>query len=145
MYLKNIELNSPYLEIESNVPQNAIHLAWHMPGRLHPDYYACDLTTDVLSQGHSSRLYKALVRDKQLFTSLNSYILGSIDPGLVIISGMLSPGVKHDEARNAILEIVESLYVTPPSDDELEKVQNKFEAHHMLAETNALSRAMHLA
>ncbi len=134
-----------YLEIEGNFPQNAIHLVWHMPGRLHSDYYACDLTSDVLSQGHSSRLYKALVRDQQLFTSLNAYIMGSIDPGLIVVSGMLANGINHDNARKAILEVMEGLHAKPPNDEELEKVKNKFEANHILGETNVLSRAMNLA
>jgi predicted Zn-dependent peptidase len=137
--------NSPrYVEIESDVPQDAIHLAWHMPGRHHPDYYACDLTTDVLSQGHSSRLYKTLVRDKQLFTSVNAYIMGSIDPGLIVISGMIAPGVSHDMARDSIYEVLDGLITNQPEGEELAKVKNKFEAHHVFGETNALSRAMSL-
>ncbi len=137
--------NSPrFLEIESDVPQDAIHMAWHMPGRLHPDYYACDLATDVLSQGHSSRLYKALVRDRQLFTSVNAYIMGSIDPGLIVISGMIAPGVSHDAARDSIYDVLEGVKINRPEGAELEKVKNKFEAHHVLGETNALSRAMSL-
>lgn len=131
--------------IHANVPQQALHLAWHMPGRLHPDYPAYDLCTDILSQGQSARLQLELVRKRQLFTSINCYLLGSIDPGLVVVSGMLTQGTNHDVAKAAVLEVLHRLASDGCTAEELQKVQNKFAANHMLSEVNVLSRALNLA
>ena len=46
---------------ESNVPMDALYLAFHMPARNHKDYYAIDLLSDVLGNGRSSRLYLSLI------------------------------------------------------------------------------------
>src|SRR5690606_9719843 len=74
-------------EVSAAVPADAFYKAWHMPGRFHDDYYACDLLSDILSRGQSSRLYQKLVKEKEIFTSISSFVMGSIDPGLLVVSG----------------------------------------------------------
>ncbi len=128
-----------------NVPQNALHMAWHMPGRMDPDYHAADLITDVLGQGNSSRLQKILVKEKQLFTSFNLYVLGSRDPGLMVASGMLVAGVEHQEGKDAILTAILEFLEKGPEARELERVKNRYEMNHVLPELTVLSKAMNLA
>lgn len=128
-----------------DVPQRAIYLAWLMSDRKDEDYYKFDLLSDVLGNGKSSRLYQALVREKELFTQVGAYITGSIDQGLIVVSGMLSEGVDHDTARNAILDQVAKLAEEPPTERELTKVKNKVLAQKALSETGALSKAMNLS
>mgnify|MGYP000940784392 CR=1 FL=1 len=83
------------LTVEAKVPANALYKTYHMPGRFHPDYYAVDLLSDVLSRGQSSRMFNQLVKEQELFTSISSYVMGSIDPGLFVISGRLQEGVEQ--------------------------------------------------
>src|SRR5688572_3737649 len=73
--------------VEAKVPANALYKSYHMPGRFHEDYYAADLLSDVLSRGHSSRMYNQLVKEKEIFTSISSFVMGTIDPGQLVISG----------------------------------------------------------
>jgi zinc protease len=54
------------LDVEANVPADALYKTYHMPGRFHDDYYAADLLSDILSRGQSSRLYQKLVKEKEL-------------------------------------------------------------------------------
>jgi predicted Zn-dependent peptidase len=128
-----------------DVPQRALYMAWLMSDRNHDDYYKYDLLSDVLGNGKSSRLYQALVREKELFTQVGAYITGSIDQGLVVVSGMLSEGVDHDTAREAILDQIAKLAEEPPTERELTKVKNKVLAQKALSETGALSKAMNLS
>ncbi len=72
-----------FLEVKAKVPANAFYKAWHMPGRFHKDYYAIDLLSDILGRGQSSRLYQKLVKEKEIFTSISSFVMGTIDPGLL--------------------------------------------------------------
>jgi len=39
-----------------------------MPARLHFDYHASDIISDILGRGHSSRLYNRLVKEREVFT-----------------------------------------------------------------------------
>jgi zinc protease len=45
------------LDVSAKVPANALYKTYHMTGRFDKDFYAADLLSDVLSRGHSSRLY----------------------------------------------------------------------------------------
>ncbi|MBV6655551.1 MAG: insulinase family protein, partial [Mameliella sp.] len=55
---------------EANVPVDALYLAFHMPSRDQRDYYVVDLISDVLSNGSSSRLYRRLLKEQQLFSTI---------------------------------------------------------------------------
>lgn len=128
-----------------DVPQRALYMAWLMSDRKDEDYYKFDLLSDVLGNGKSSRLYQKLVIEKETFTQVGAYIMGSIDRGLLVVSGMLSEGVDHNEAREAILDELAHLAKEPPTERELTKVKNKVLAQKALSETGALSKAMNLS
>ena len=87
------------LTVERNVPLDSLFMAYHMPAHCHPDYYAFDILSDVLSNGRSSRLNQRLVQQKQLFSSIDAYISGSVDAGLFHISGKPSAGVTLEQAE----------------------------------------------
>jgi zinc protease len=130
---------------EAKVPANALYKTFHMPGRFHADYYACDLLSDILSRGESSRLYQALVKDKELFTSLSSFVMGSIDPGLLVISGRLQQGVDLLEAEKEVDAILQKVITEGVTEAELQKVKNQSEASLEFGEVEVINRAMNLA
>ncbi len=132
-------------EVVADVPQSAVYFAWPMADRYSDDYPATDLLTDILSRGKSARLYKALVADRELFTSISCYITGSIDPGLLVISGMLNEGKSFDAVKDAVMAEVEKLISAEVGESELEKVKNKFESQHVFSEISAINKAMNLA
>ncbi len=57
--------------VEANVPVDAIYLAFHMGARDERHFYPVDLLSDVLSNGQSSRLYRRLLKEKQLFSAID--------------------------------------------------------------------------
>ena len=130
---------------EANVPVDAIYLAFHMPARTDPDYYIVDLISDVLSNGNSSRLYRRLLKEQQLFTSIDCYVSGSIDPGLLIIEGKPAEGNKKEKASEAIWKELEQLKAEPIPEQELQKVKNKAESTLVFSELSALNKAINLA
>ncbi|HQI88752.1 MAG TPA: insulinase family protein, partial [Tenuifilum sp.] len=119
--------------------------AYHMCNRMHPDYPAVDLLSDLLSNGRSSRLYQRLVKEKQLFSSVNAYITGDVDEGLFILTGQLYNSTTFEEAEEALTREVEELKNTLVDANELEKVKNKFEANFLFEQENVLNNAMNLA
>ena len=133
------------LKVERDVPSNAIYKAYKMCNRIHPDYFATDLLSDILSLGDSSRLYKSLIKEQKLFSDINAYVMGSSDDGLFVISGNLSDGVSFDDAENAIIKELETIKSTNLTDTELQKVKNKQESSREFSETSVLTKAMNLA
>ena len=132
------------LEVERHVPNNALYKAWVMCDRWSADYYVYDMISDVLSNGHSSRLYRRLVQEEPLFTEINAYITGEMDPGLFVVSGKLQDGVSVQEAERAIAEEIEKLQRQPIEALELEKVANKFENTFVYSQYKTADRAHNL-
>ncbi len=133
------------LSVERNVPLDALFMAFHMCRRDDPDYYAFDILSDILSNGRSSRLNLRLVQERKLFSSIDAYISGSRDAGLLHIGGKPSPGVSLDEAEAAVRAELEQLRRELVDDRELEKVKNKFEATQIFGNLNYLNVATNLA
>lgn len=133
------------LVFEDDVPLNVIFKAFHMPGRSDDNYYAIDLLSDVLSRGHSSRLHVELVKNQRLFTELNAYVTGEIEPGLFVVTGKLNDEVTYEQAEKAIDVELEKLKTELVSDSELEKVKNKVETTHVYSEMDLGSKALELA
>ncbi|HYC87190.1 MAG TPA: pitrilysin family protein [Chryseosolibacter sp.] len=133
------------LEIEADVPASALYKCYHMPGRFHSDYYAVDLLSDVLSRGHSSVLYQKLVKEKEIFTSVSSFVTATIDPGLLVINGRVKNGVQLRDAEAQVDEIVNEIVRHGVAASELEKVQNQAYSTLEFGEVEVMNRAMNLA
>lgn len=149
-YQRNIPPEPPQTEprrlvVEAEVPAPAIYMAFHMPGRLDSGYYAVDLVSDVLSRGTSSRLYQNLIKEQALFSEVNAYVTGSIDPGLFVVEGKPLPGISLEAAEQAIWEQLEQLRTELVSEYELEKVKNKIESTMAFSTLSILDKAMSLA
>jgi zinc protease len=130
--------------VERDVPSDVIYKAWHVCPRMDDDFYTLDLLTDLLAGGESGRLYSSLVRDKKLFSDINAYLTGEIDPGLMIINGKLMNGVSFEEAEKSINEIISDLKQEMIPEDEMQKLRNKFEASSTFSNTNIQNKAMNL-
>ncbi len=131
--------------MQADVPLDAFYKTWHMAGRLENDYYSTDLVTDILSNGASSRLYQSLVKEKQLFSNLDCYHFGSVEPGLVAIEGKLVKGVELATAEAAVNEEIAKMKNEKISDKELEKVKNKTESTIAFEDMSVMNRANSLA
>lgn len=134
-----------FSEANVNVPANAFYKAWHMPGRFHPDYYAVDLLGDLLGRGQSSRLYQKLIREKEIFTSISSFVTGSIDPGLIVVSGRLKNGISLGDAEEEVESVIRDFQKDDTTKNELEKVKNQAESLLEFGEVEVINRAMNLA
>jgi zinc protease len=147
---RNLPMEAPqtlkrFLEVDANVPASAFYKAYHMPGRFHPDYYAIDLLSDILSRGQSSRLYQKLVKEKEIFTSISSFVMGTIDPGLLVINGRVKDGVKLKDAENEVSVIVDEIVRSGATEEELEKVKHQAYSTLEFGEVEVMNRAMNLA
>lgn len=133
------------ITVYRKVPYDAIYKAWHIRDRLSKDYYVSDLITDLLSGGKSSRLYQSLVKEKKIFSEINAFVTGDIDPGLLIIGGKIMDGINIEEADGEIIEIINSVEANKVGERELRKVQNRFETTILQGNANILNKAMGLS
>jgi zinc protease len=115
------------LVVSDRVELPRVYMAWHTPAIYQPGDAELDLAAHVLAGGKSSRLYKALVYDKQIAQSVTaeqySLSLGSV----FTIEATARPGNSALELEKVIDEEVAKLARTPPTEAELDRARNTFE------------------
>ena len=129
----------------ANVPVPAVFLAFRTPARVEKEFYSVDLLSDVLALGPSSRLYRRLLKERQLFSSIDAYVTANVDPGLLVIEGRPSDGVTIEDALAAIWGELEQLKNEAIEERELKKIQHRFESTLVFSETSVLNKAQNLA
>ncbi len=140
-----LQINARRKTIECNAPLNAIYLAFQMGGRDDKQFYIADLISDILGNGKSSRLYRKLVKDEEIFVHINAYITGTVDNGLLIIEGKIQKDISIQEAENLIWEQLEILKTECLENRELQKIKNSVESALIYSEISILNKAMNLA
>lgn len=149
-YVRNLPMEpkqseARYLDVEADVPLDAFFKTWHMASRLEKGYYAADLLSDILSGGGSSRLYQALVKERQVFSNVDCHHMGSVDTGLLTIEGKLVKGIRMEDAEKAVQEEVEKIKSELVNVNELEKVKNKTESMIAFEDMTVMNRTNSLA
>ncbi|MFB0496195.1 putative Zn-dependent peptidase [Mucilaginibacter sp. SG538B] len=131
--------------VTAKVPLNDVYIAFQMGARTDQDYYVVELLSDILSRGNSSRLYKSLIKEKQIFSEVHAYITGSLDKGMFVLEGKPLDGISIEQAETALWEELEKIKTEEIPADELTKVQNKTESTMIFSEMSLLDKAMNLA
>jgi predicted Zn-dependent peptidase len=134
-----------FLTLERDVPSDSLYKVWHIGQRNSMDFYTLDLITDLLAGGESGRLHTKLVREKKLFSEINAYLTGDIDPGLIIVQGKLMKGIDIQQAGEAVNKVIKGLLLNNGINEEMEKVKNKFESSTVFSNTSILNKAANLS
>ena len=134
-----------FMEVKADVPLDALYKCWHIYARTDDRYYTADLISDILSGGGSSRLYQSLVKEKQLFSNIECYHMGSTDAGIMVIEGKLVKGVDIKIADDAVNEELKKLQQSGITAAELEKVKNKTESAMAFEDMTVMNRAASIA
>lgn len=129
----------------AKTPVDAIFMAFKVPKRIDTQFYTADVLSDILAGGDSSRLYRQLLKEKKLFNSIDAYVTGNIDPGLLVIEGRPAKGVNLEMAEIEIWKILEDLKSRPLSSRELDKVKNKISTQLSLSELSSVNKAINLS
>ncbi len=102
-----------------------ILLAWHTPATRHPDYYALDLLSGILSSGNSSRLTKLLVLDSTIASRVFTNFGESFDPELFSVYAIAAKGVSAERLEKAIESQIDKVISEGVTDTELQKLKNQ--------------------
>lgn len=130
--------------VERKVPVDALYMAFHMCNRLcrisrirHHNRLAFKRTFIAIHTDIGTR--------EKLFTSIDAYISGSLDEGLLHITGKPASGITLEQAEEAVWQELDKLKTIPVAEEELEKVKNRYESEQIFNNINYLNVATNLA
>jgi predicted Zn-dependent peptidase len=119
---------------------------YHKPAVTHPDQPVYDAIDDILTNGRTSRLYRALVRDKQIAVTVGAYgaYPGDKYPHVWMAYAVPGRGIDNQTVQQALREEFELLKTEDVSDEELERFRTRAKAGLVRSLNNNLGMAMHL-
>jgi predicted Zn-dependent peptidase len=132
------------LLVERKVPSNAFYYAFKMSERKNERYYVADVLSDALGREKSGRLYVKLKKEKQLVSEITSYITGSLDEGLLVVSGKLNDGIDFETFDAEFWNFLQDVRSKEISTLELDRLKIKIRTAREFQEQGLLNRAMNL-
>ncbi|MFM7661771.1 MAG: M16 family metallopeptidase [Bacteroidota bacterium] len=132
------------LILERNVPADAFYYAFKMSHRKSFEYYIADLISDALGREKSSRLYNKLKKELNLVSEISSYITGSLDEGLLIISGKMNSGINLEKLDKELWQELEAFLGKPMPQIEIDKLNIKIRTAREFQDQGLLNRAINL-
>jgi predicted Zn-dependent peptidase len=113
-------------------PSQPLYLeGYHRPDYRDPDDAVYDAITDLMSEGRTSRLYRALVRDQKIASASAGFsgLPGNKYPHLFAFYAFPLPGHKPEEMAGPIHAEIEKLKKEDISDDELKMIKTRAKAN----------------
>lgn len=119
---------------------------YHKPPVTHPDQPIYDAIDDILTNGRTSRLYRSLIRDKQIAVSVGAYgeYPGDKYPHVWMAYAVPGRGIANRTVQHALREEFDRLKTQDVSDDELARFRTRAKAGLVRALDNNLGLAMHM-
>jgi predicted Zn-dependent peptidase len=111
--------------LQKDVATPYMIIAYKAPEAKSEDYYALSILSSILSNGESSRLYSALVDQKQLATQVFTNYDQSFDPTLFQFYAVAAKGVNEADLEKGIYEEIEKIKADGITEKELEKIKNQ--------------------
>ncbi len=117
--------------VEVKLPSQPWYLeGYHRPAKTHPDEVVYQLIASVLSDGRTSRLYKALVEESRIALTAQGFngFPGDKYPNLMLFYALTAPGHTLDEVELGLRTEIERLKTEPVSELELDRVKTQARA-----------------
>jgi predicted Zn-dependent peptidase len=119
---------------------------YHRPSYLAPDDVVYDAISDIMSNGRTSRLYRSLVRDKQIAAYAAGFtgFPGDKYAHLFAFYAVPVPGHTNDELQKAFADEIQKLKTQDVTDDELQmfKTRSKADLIRGLASNEGLAEQL---
>jgi zinc protease len=126
-------------------PLPAVVVSHHITYDGHPDAYPLHILAKILSDGESSRIYRALVYEKQLALAAFGEAKLIEHPNLFYAVAIVQPGRQPAEVQAALqaeLDRVKTGGVTP---EELNRAKRQFARDYIFGRETVQQKALHLA
>jgi len=129
------------LKKEAELP--GVIAGYHVPDLEAEDSYPLAVLELILSGGKSSRLYKALIYEKQIaLYAGGDYSMVSTDPNMFYLYAAAMPGKAVEDVEKALYTEIERFKMEPVTKKELTKAKNQIEASFIMGQDSNFNRAM---
>lgn len=141
------QTSARHAEVSGHVPSTDITIAYPMEGYGTKQYYCADLLTDLMANGESSIFYRELLMESDLFTSVDASILGSEEPGMLMLNMRLRENGADNERRaiETVNAKVEEIACRDFSARQLTRAINRMESAMTFNNVSYLAKAQALA
>ncbi len=131
----------------------AVAIAWKIPERRTPGFYAIALLKSLLFDGSSARLYQKLVKEKAVSLEVQGFLEERRGPGQTLILTIHKSDVKSEDVEAIIEAEIERVKKEGVTATELNKVKNQYRLSRFISGSEgeytsfqtALGRALALA
>ena len=130
---------------DSNIQVPAVMEAYRIPGMTSKESKMLEMTSAVLSQGNSSRMYKKMVDDKKNSLQVGSFNYALEDYGAYILYALPNNDTRLDTLLKDMDDEIAKLQTQLISEKEFIKIQNQFEDSYVDKNNRMLGVAENLA
>lgn len=109
-----------------------VAMAWKIPARRDPDFYPLVLLKSILSDGESSRLYRKLVKDREVSLEIQGFMDERRGPGSLTFFSIHRREATPEQVQAEIEAEIERIKNDGVSEDELLKTRNQFRLERFL-------------
>ena len=102
-----------------------VYLMFHAPPFPDPGFEPADVLCSLLSEGRSSRLYRALVYEQRVAADVSAFVWPSECVGMLWVVATGRPGVEAGELEAAVTEVLDRLRSSGPTEVELQGARNR--------------------
>jgi len=147
---RDIPKEPPHKEEERHVvteswPLPAVVVSYHITHDGHPDAYPLHVLAKILSDGDSSRIYRALVYDKQIAVAAFGEAKLIEHPNLFYAVAIVAPGRKPDDVQKELLAQLDKIKTEGVTADEVNRAKRQFARDYILGRESVQQKALHLA
>ncbi len=132
--------------VEGKVALPRTYLAYRTPAYGSADFYAADVTAHVLAAGKASRLYRSLVRERQLAQDVVAFAFPVVTgAAMLVLWATARPDAEHTVVEEALLAEIEALGRGEVAAAEIERAVTGIEARQLFALQQVGERADQLS
>lgn len=131
--------------VYDNIQLPAVIQAYRIPEKGHPDSYALEMLTNILSTGESSRMYKTIIDEEQTGLAVFSFPFPLADPGLFLVFGIVNMGIDLEVLEASMNKQIEIFKSDGISEREFQKARNMAETSFVTSNARVATIADNLA
>lgn len=126
-------------------PFPAFHVNYRIPPNREPDHYALEMLALILGDGDSSRLYRVLVKEREICQQLQVATDDQRGPDLFSVFGIMAGDHQPAEARQVVYDTLAEVASGGVTERELQKARNRVASYFVFGIQSSLERAQRLA
>ena len=120
-------------------------MSYHITNDGHPDAYPLHILAKILSDGDSSRIYRALVYEKQMAVAAFGEAKLIEHPNLFYAVAIVAPSRRPDDVQKELQAQLDRVKTDGITADELSRAKRQFARDYILGRESVQQKALHLA